>query len=133
MSMASERSDAKASIQEQEGDDPELSNALVQAGKFRVEIEKEGNRHKEEMAKGERGLIGSLLGGEKSATITVAFIAIIIGSLVWVACLIAAYKFEDRSDFWALQGNRALGLTLTALGYIFGRGGNRRVSLPPCG
>lgn len=119
--MDVDRGSAKATAKDIDGDDPEYKQSLSEASHMRVTLEREGNRHKEEMAKGERGSIGNFLGGERNAPLTIAFLAVSVGSLVWIAALIAAYMFPDDADFWAVQGNRALALALTALGYVFGK------------
>jgi len=120
--MVVNRADAKAGATNAENTDPQLKFALEQGGNLRVSLEKEANRHREAMAKGERGRIGNLLGNSDNAPTTIAFIAIIMGSFIWVGSLAVAYCVPEDSDFWATQGNRALAFTLTALGYVFGRG-----------
>lgn len=123
--MVVDRNQAKQQASPAEPSDPQLDTILSDAGALRVALEKEANRHREVFAKDERGKLGSLLGGESSAPVTIAFIAILIGSLVWIACLIAAYCLPDQADFWSTQANRALAFSLTALGYVFGKGSSK--------
>ena len=120
--MVFKRSDAKAGIGEEEASDPELTGALSDGQQLRVALEKEGNRHREEMAKGERGFVGWALGGTKSAPLTIAFLAILFGAIMWAWCLNQAQLDGADTNYWGTQADRALALMGTALGYIFGRG-----------
>ncbi|MBK1664910.1 hypothetical protein CKO38_09190 [Rhodospirillum rubrum] len=120
--MDSERSSAKKAIKEPEATDPEFSQALNDASHFRISLIQEQNRHRENMAKGERGLLGALFGGENLAPTMIAFVISVFGLLGWGVCLLAASHYEAESVFWGDQAGRALALATTAIGFIFGRG-----------
>lgn len=120
--MAVDRATAKAAIQDgSEGQDPELEDALRSAGELRVAIEKEGNRHKEKMAAGERGWIGYPLGGKSNAPMNIALIVMLISFSLWIWCLSKAQAEGVDQQFWADNANRVLALAATALGYVFGQ------------
>jgi hypothetical protein len=104
-----------------EGADPELSGALSDAGKLRIELAKEDNRHRESMASGERGVIGWALGGLGNAPLSVGFIALVFGSAAWLWCLHNASVGGETGAFWKEQAERALAFAATALGFVFGR------------
>jgi hypothetical protein len=120
--MASDRSDAKHAIEEPENNDPELNDVLQNASRFRIDLVKENNRHKEAMAGGERGFFGRALGGERMAPTIIAFLATTAGLLVWAWCLFQSSVDGQPAAFWAAQGERALAFAGASLGFIFGRG-----------
>lgn len=117
------RAAAKNAIKQasSEETDPELSGALSAAGKLRIELAKEENRHKESMAFGERGAVGAALGGLGNAPLSVGFIALVFGSVAWIWCLNNAAASGEAAPFWKEQAEKALAFAATALGFVFGR------------
>jgi hypothetical protein len=120
--MASEREQAKQSASEPEPSDPDLGETLGAANQFNVELIKEANRHREQMAHGERGLLGRLVGGPTNAPTIIAFIIASVGLGIAMWCLSQASAPGADADFWSKQAERAFAFSGTAVGFIFGRG-----------
>jgi hypothetical protein len=119
--MASERSAAKASIQETEYTDPELSGALGAANQFQIALVKEQNRHVEAQTNAHLGWFGRLLGGESTAPTVIAAIAALLGFVFAGACLYLAATDTGNNQFYSEWSTRAFAITTTALGFIFGK------------
>lgn len=122
--MASERDAAKSEAAEPESSDPELGKAIVDAQDLANSLHhaRENNRHKETLARIELGWLGGFLGGEKTAPTVIALIAALIGFGISFTCLVLAAKQADRAAFWSEWSSRALTVSTTALGFVFGRG-----------
>lgn len=120
--MASDRDGALSSATAVEETDSELGEVLAQANNLHLELVKENNRHKEQMASGERGWFGQFLGGERNAPTVVAFIALVLFSAIGSVCLAAAYNNPETGTFWGDHARNAFALATGALGFIFGRG-----------
>jgi len=74
------------------------------------------------MFKHELGAAGRLLGGEKNAPVIIAAVVVLLGMVAFFCCLVAESRYAANAQFWAQQGERGLGLSGAALGYIFGKG-----------
>jgi hypothetical protein len=126
--MASERDKAKKSITRRDSNEPELDDALTQAHalQHKLALQTEDNRHREAMRVAELGWVGRIIGGEATASLTVAFIVVCSGLISAAWCLaIAAYSSTAAADFWAKQSERSVAVTMTALSYIFGKSPGR--------
>lgn len=120
--MVSEREKAKGAITEQDETDPELGEALSEATGYQLELTKENNRHKERQRAQDLGLVGKIIGGENHAPSAVALFVVIVGFMAAIGCWIAAANFVDQAEFWAKQAERALGIGMAALTFLFGKG-----------
>lgn len=121
--MATDRNLAKASIKPEtpEDSDPELGQALSDASGLRVALEREKNRHVDDIEKGKRGFIGSILGDSGSAPLAIGFLALIFGGISWAWCLYMAQQNSADVAFWSSQAEKAMAFSATALGFVFGR------------
>lgn len=119
--MASEREQAKQSASDPEPNDPDLGETLGAANRFNIELIRETNRHREQMAHGERGWLGWLVGGPTSAPTIIAFLAASAGLLIAVWCLSNAAAQGADAEFWSKQAERGFAFAGTAVGFIFGR------------
>lgn len=120
--MASSREEAKSAVTGSASNDAELDTVLDAASKTQVDILKEKNRHAEANAAGERGLLGKLFGGNDSAPVFIASVAMIIGLVGAGICLaFGATKDEALADYWQLNFERAIAFASAALAFIFGK------------
>jgi homoserine acetyltransferase len=121
--MASEREQAKSAITARTSEEPELEEKLSQAHalQHRLESDKEAHRHKEAMRAAELGWFGRILGGEATASLTVAFIVVCVGLFTAVGCLGMAAYAPSTGDFWAKQSERSIAVAMAALSFIFGK------------
>ena len=121
--MASEREDAKKAITARTSEEPELEEQLNQAHalQHRLESEKEAHRHKELMRATELGWVGRIVGGEATASLTVAFIVVCVGLFSAVGCLAMAAYSPSVGNFWAQQSDRSTAIAMAALSFIFGK------------
>lgn len=118
--MDSDRHSAKSAIRRSQEDDYEFDQA-IREGSSTLALKREDNRHRERMARVERGWLGILLGGEKHAPVAIALFAVIAGVLIAGGCYYQAAT-GGSFDFWGRQAERALAFAAVALGFIFGRG-----------
>lgn len=119
--MVSEREQAKKSATNPEPSDPDLGETLSAANKFHIDLIRENNRHKEQMAHGERGWLGWLVGGPSNAPTIIAFLAASAGLLIALWCLNQATAQGADAEFWSKQSERGFAFAATAVGFIFGR------------
>ena len=118
-----DREAAKAGIVEREGDDAELNEAMGKARNLQVKLA--DHRHAETMKDKDLGVFGRWLGGEKSAPITVASIALVASLLVFIGIHgTVAFAVLDSSKVTALitAADKCLALATLALGYVCGKG-----------
>lgn len=121
--MASEREAAKRAITTaREGQDPDLTNALSAAHTLQLELQKENNRHVEEMRAKDLGQIGKWIGGKENAPFVVAIGLLVCGMLIAVGSLIAAANFKDQQEFWSKQAERGFALAAAAGAFLAGKG-----------
>lgn len=125
--MASEREKAKGAIRERKPDDPGLAEKFNEAQtlQHKVALNQEEHRHKEEMRSKELGWVGRIVGGEATASLTVAFIVVCFGLVTSAGCLAFAVYFPNTAEFWAKQSERSVALALAALSFIFGKSAGR--------
>lgn len=118
--MASAREDAKKAIVARDNEDPELQAALSSAHRFQLELAKETHRHTEVM----RGFFGRMLGPNDSAPTMVAFVGMMFGIIVAIACLVAAAEGDGGGymEFWERWAERAFGFSISCVAFIFGNG-----------
>lgn len=120
--MASQREEAKRAITVRSGDDPELAGALLSAHNLQLEIQRENNRHLEDMRSKELGYLGRWIGGKDNAPFAVALGLLICGVLIAVCSLIAAAALPEQQEFWAKQAERGFGLAIASGAFIAGKG-----------
>ena len=142
--MASERDAAKQSASEEESSDADLTTQLQESAEFRLEQIREEHRHKEAIHKQKLGWLGKFIGGAETGPTVVAFVAVVLFSVIGIGCLAAAYNYGNpnvagwaitteihaqiiadskaAATFWGDNGKNAFTIALSALGYIFGRG-----------
>src|SRR5687768_13726352 len=89
--MASERDAAKQSVSGEEKSDPQLTTQLQESADFRLKQMQEENRHKETLHRQGLGWFGKGLGGSDTAPTVVAFIAVLLFSVIGMGCLAAAH------------------------------------------
>src|SRR5215831_415638 len=107
--MASERDKAKKAITDRKSDEPELDDALAQAALLRhqLAISQEKHRHDEVMQAAELGSLGRFLGGEVSASLTIAFMVVCAGLVGLIGSLVMAGASPPAAEFWAKQAERS--------------------------
>src|SRR6266849_1744748 len=107
--MASERDKAKKAITNRTSEEPDLDETLSQAQdlQHQLAIDKEEHRHKETMRATELGWVGRIVGGEATASLTVAFIVVCVGLFSAFGCLGMAAYSPAAADFWAKQSERS--------------------------
>lgn len=118
--MASERDEARQNISDET--DADFSGPIGVAERLRHLTE--NNRHKRQMASGERGIFGVLVGGKDQAPTTIAFVAMLLGMAIGAWCLYQGTLNAGDHDFWAKQSERAFLLATSALSFVFGRSSN---------
>ncbi|MFN3279235.1 MAG: hypothetical protein ACK41Y_12670 [Paracoccus hibiscisoli] len=118
------RAGAKASAKEEEPDDAELSETLETADAFRLALRRENNRFAEGQHSRDLGAVGRLLGGD-GAPMSIAFIALLLGLLIFSIAMLLAYNQQESAEYFQKFSVGPLGLATTALGYIFGKKDNK--------
>lgn len=120
--MASERDAAKQAATELEARDPELEAAIASARLVNVDWLREEHRHTEQLARDERGALGVIFGGKDHAPQFMAFVATVLGFLIFAVVLVLIAKAGDATirTFWWDVAQYVLTFTGTALGFAVG-------------
>lgn len=92
---------------------------------FELQETEAKRRHKREMREKELGWLGRFLGGERSAPLTLAFLAIVAGIVCLILALILEACCPADSSVWDRAIGGSLTIISTALAYAFGRGSSR--------
>jgi len=128
--MESERDRAKESIQERRTAEPELQEAISKGqelrDQLRLELDREQHRHTERMRATELGWFGRFVGGEHSASLTIAAMVVFVGILAAGGCYMWAAHVPSDKEFWEKIAERWIAVGMGALAYIFGRGPTSR-------
>ena len=122
MNTASDRSAAKATVKSTDEGDAELDATLKLGHLAQLEITKEVNRHAVEMHKAELGVVGRILGGEKSAPLAIAAVVLVAALVMIAGCFALVAWVPGGEDVWRLGLNGLFSLCSLVVGFIFGRG-----------
>ncbi|MEZ5764896.1 MAG: hypothetical protein R3D69_11995 [Xanthobacteraceae bacterium] len=98
---------------------PDTTPAKADA-ETKLALQAADHAHAEKTQAAELGWLGKCLGGEKSAPTSIAFIAVIIGSIIAFISLCLAAGNKDPDFLTAFE--RALAFVSASLAFIFGRG-----------
>jgi len=120
--MASDRENAKRSIQQRDAEDAELDAVLSEGTDLKLKLLQETHRHKEHMLDKELGHIGRFIGGREAAPFNIAVSLLACGVIVVVGSLFAAAggNAADKA-FWGEQAQRGFALASGAAVFIAGR------------
>lgn len=122
ISRAALKDEARQEGQEAAAFKGEFSSA---AKAFELQSREAKRRHKREMRAKELGWLGRFLGGERSAPLTLAFLAIVAGIVCVILALVLEAFCPADSSVWNKAIDGSLTIISTALAYAFGRGSSR--------
>lgn len=114
---------AKAAIQNSQEADADLERALSSAKE--LELALAAHAHEQKMRSKELGFLGSVIGGEKNAPLSIALIALVgsLGAFAGIHILIGIGQVPaERVDALLSAADKCLALATLALGYVCGKG-----------
>ena len=120
------RDAAKAAIVNESRTDPELAKAFAEAKSLEVTLA--AHEHAQAMRDKDLGVFGRWLGGESSAPMTIAFVAMMlaIGGFAVLHWLSFGSGDAQRAAALVNAADKCLGLAGLALGFVFGKAGNSK-------
>ena len=118
--MATERETVKRSIVKQADAPlpPAMDGAIDRGTELEILIQNHG--HLERMQAANLGWFGKVLGGERNASIVIAFIVILLSMSIATGLWIAA-AHSQHPEFWSHEAQVAWSFAGAALAFIFGR------------
>ncbi|CAA0112353.1 Uncharacterised protein [Halioglobus japonicus] len=108
------RDAAKRAITDTIEEDPEYNQAISESESFKFRLAQENNRHAEQKAKIDKGMLGVFLGHESHAASAAAIIALFAG-------FIGFFYFSESPAY----ADKCMALGMSALGFMFGRSSSK--------
>lgn len=118
-----DRSSAKAAIKSSDEEDADYSKHLRSAKD--LELALATHEHEQKMRAKELGYLGSFIGGEKNAPLSIALVALVasLGVFAWIHLYVGLGSIQpDRVDALLTAADKCLALATLALGYVCGKG-----------